>query len=167
MATASDTGLSPDTTALLASVSPEAAKLVAVLLVQKAADPRKGVPRKISQEMGGWGSTTQIEKEKRGDLQTFLDGMARRVFVPSIYDHLIALAVASHPVGGPAKKARQPAARYQRRRPRREPSQAELEAFKRGNEPRGGGASRRSPEAQGGQIGRPRHLTRFEKKAGQ
>ena len=134
MATVSDTGLLPDTAALFASVSPEAAKLVAVLLEQKAADPRKGVPRKVSQEMGGWGSTTQIEKEKRGDLQTFLDGMARRVFVPSIYDHLIALAVASHPLGGPMKKARQPAARYQRRRPRREPTQAELEALKRGNE---------------------------------
>jgi hypothetical protein len=134
MATASDSGLSPDTATLLASVSPEAAKLVAVLLEQKAADPRKGVPRKVSQEMGGWGSTTQIEKEKRGDLQTFLDGMARRVFVPSIYDHLIALAVASHPLGGPMKKARQPAARYQRRRPRREPTQTELEALKRGNE---------------------------------
>jgi hypothetical protein len=142
MATPSDTGLSLDTAALLASVSPEAAKLVAVLLEQKAADPRKGVPRKVSQEMGGWGSTTQIEKEKRGDLQTFLDGMARRVFVPSIYDHLIALAVASHPLGGPMKKARQPAARYQRRRPRREPTQAELEALKRGH-----GRGRREAEA--------------------
>jgi hypothetical protein len=148
MATASDTGLSPETAALLASVSPEAAKLVAVLLEQKATDPRKGVPRKVSQEMGGWGSTTQIEKEKRGDLQTFLDGMARRVFVPSIYDHLIALAVASHPLGGPAKKARQPAARYQRRCPRREPTQAELEALKRGNERRRREAEARRAEAQ-------------------
>jgi len=137
MATASDTGLSP-----------EAAKLVAVLLEQKAADPRKGVPRKVSQEMGGWGSTTQIEKEKRGDLQTFLEGMARRVFVPSIYDHLIALAVASHPLGGPAKKARQPAARYQRRRPRRDPTQAELEALKRGNERGRREADARRAEAQ-------------------
>ena len=86
--------------------------------------------------MGGWGPTTRIEKEKRGDLQTFLDGMARRVFVPSIYDHLIALAVASHPLGGPPKKARQPAARYQRRRLRREPTQAELEALTLVNEDR-------------------------------
>ena len=46
----------------------------AVLLEQKAADPRKGVPRKVSQEMGGWGSTTQIEKEKRGDLRAFSTG---------------------------------------------------------------------------------------------
>jgi hypothetical protein len=154
MATASDTGLSPETAALLASVSSGAAKLVAVLLEQKAADPRMGVPRKVSQEMGGWGSTTQIEKEKRGDLQTFLDGMARRVFVPSIYDHLIALAIASHHVGAPEKKARQPAARYQRR-PRREPTQAELEALKSGNERR-----RREPEAHraGAQARRPKPL---------
>ena len=74
MATASETRVSPETAALLASVSPEAAKLVAVLLEQKAADPRKGVPRKVSQEMGGWGPTTQIEKEKAGRPASVLTG---------------------------------------------------------------------------------------------
>jgi hypothetical protein len=128
------TAPAPETEALLARVSPEGARLVLALLREKAADPRKMVPRKVSCEIGGWGQTVQIEKEKRGDLQTILAGASRLTFVPSLYDHLIELAIATHPTGQPPKKARQPSQRFVGRR--RSPTPQELEGLKKGNEKR-------------------------------
>ena len=91
--------------------------------------------RRQCQQCGNWGPTSQIAKENAGDLDSVLDGSVRKITAASFYRHLIELAIRSHPPAGPVK-ARQPAARYQRRCPRREPTQAELEALKRGNERR-------------------------------
>jgi hypothetical protein len=124
----------PETEALLARCSAEGAKLVAALLREKAADGRRMVPRKVSCAIGGWGLTSQIEKERRGDLLTVLAGTSRLTFVPSLYDHLIALAVESHPANAPPRKARQPSQSFAKRR--RLPTEAELEGLKHGNERR-------------------------------
>ena len=105
-------------------------------------------PRKVSCEIGGWGMTSQIEKEKRGELMTILAGTSRLTFVPSIYDHLIELAIATHPAGQPPKKARQPSQRFVGRR--RSPTPQELEGLKKGNEKhRLEAEARRTPREEG------------------
>jgi len=141
--------LSADAAALVASaeVSPAALALVADIAQRWSNDPRFSVSRKVSQEMLGIGPTRQIDLEHSGELRSYLDGTARRITLASIYLRLINLAIRSHPPAGPLK-ARQPAARYQRRSPRREPTQAELDALKRGNEWRRREAEARRAEAQ-------------------
>jgi hypothetical protein len=47
-------------------------------------------------------------------LLTWTDGTAVRVGTASLYQHLLDLIVASHPIGGPARKARQPSGSYQK-----------------------------------------------------
>jgi hypothetical protein len=89
----------------------------------------------------GHGMTRQILIEKAGEVESFLDGANRRISTASICRRLIALAILSHPVDGPELKARQPAKRYAKRR--REPTPAELEGLRRGNEGRREGAARK------------------------
>jgi hypothetical protein len=72
------------------------------------ADQSVGKSRKQSTELGGWGMTTQLNKEKSGVLLTWTDGAIVRVSTASLYLHLLDLIVASHPVDGPARKARTP-----------------------------------------------------------
>jgi hypothetical protein len=82
------------------------------------------------------------------DLQTILAGASRLTFVPSLYDHLIELAIATHPTGQPPKKARQPSQRFVGRR--RSPTPQELEGLKKGNEKRRLEAeARRTPREEG------------------
>jgi hypothetical protein len=90
-----------------------------------AADPSASKSRKDCMAVGGWGQTTQLEKEKRGVLRTYTDGASVRVTTQSLYEHLIELASV------PARKLRQPAARF--RRKRRDPTPQELDALKRAN----------------------------------
>ena len=116
-------------------MSAKAAAIVADIKRRQAADSRVMLTRRQCQQCGNWGPTSQIAKENAGDLDSVLDGSVRKITAASFYRHLIELAIRSHPPAGPVK-ARQPAARYQRRCPRREPTQAELEALKRGNERR-------------------------------
>jgi hypothetical protein len=71
-------------------------------------DPSVGKSRAQSQELGGWGASTQRLKEAAGLLQTWTDGTMVRVSTVSIYLHILDLIVASHPVNGPARKARTP-----------------------------------------------------------
>jgi hypothetical protein len=42
----------------------------------------------------------------RGELSSILEGRLRRIFVASVYDHLVRAAIASHPAGGGEAKAR-------------------------------------------------------------
>ena len=68
--------------------------------------------------------------------------------MPSLYDHLIELAIATHPTGQPPKKARQPSQRFVGRR--RSPTPQELEGLKKGNEKRRLEAeARRTPREEG------------------
>jgi hypothetical protein len=82
----------------------------------------KAFSRRDCQEKGGWGQTTQIEKEKSGVLRTVRDG--KKVLVPagSLFPHLIERVIASHPARGP--------------KPRRKPTPQELEGLRKGNEQR-------------------------------
>jgi hypothetical protein len=149
-------------------MSAKAAAIVADIKRRQAADSRVMLTRRQCQQGGNWGPTSQIAKENAGDLDSVLDGSVRKITAASFYRHLIELAIRSHPPAGPVK-ARQPAARYQRRCPRRESTQAELEALKRGNERRRCEAEARRAEAQARREAKAaaRHLTHFKKKAGQ
>lgn len=98
---------------------------VADIKAKWAADPSASKSRRQCMEIGGWGQTTQIAKEKRGVLRTYLDGASVRVTSKSLYRHLVELASV------PIHKVRRPAARFQRKR--RNPTEAELEGLRRAN----------------------------------
>ena len=101
-------------------MSAKAAAIVADIKRRQATDSRVMLTRRQCQQEGNWGPTSQITKENAGALDSVLDGSVRKITAASFYRHLIELAIRSHPPAGPVK-ARQPAARYQRRCPRREP----------------------------------------------
>jgi hypothetical protein len=101
---------------------------VADIKAKWAADPSASKSRRDCMLIGGWGQTTQLEKEKRGVLRTYTDGASVRVTTQSLYEHLIELASV------PIRKVRQPAARFQRKR--RQPTEAELTGLRLGNERR-------------------------------
>jgi hypothetical protein len=67
---------------------------VADILAQQAADRRVSLSRQECQIAGGWGATSQIEKENKGKLHRYLDGSRIRVTTASFYAHLIELASA-------------------------------------------------------------------------
>jgi hypothetical protein len=128
--------LSPDAAALVASaeVSPAAAALIADITQRWSRDSRFSVTRKETQQMLGIGATREIDLERAGELNSYLEGSMRRVPVGPIYARLIKLAIASHPVDGTAAKVRRPAKRFTRKiRPRTE---AELRGLALGNERR-------------------------------
>ena len=85
----------------------------------------------------GHGLTRQLAIEAAGEVQTYLDGGKRLVTADSIAIRMIALALSSHPADGPKLKVRQPPGRFQKRR--REPTAAELEGLRKGNEQRAAG----------------------------
>ena len=89
-------------------------------------------------ELGGWGPTRQINLVDSGELKSFLDGSLRRISTASFCRRLIAVAILTHPLDGPERKARQPLMRY---RTHRKPTPQELEGLRRGN-------TRRAAEAQ-------------------
>jgi hypothetical protein len=111
---------------------------VADIKAKWAADPSASKSRRQCMEIGGWGQTTQLEKEKRGVLRTYTDGASVRVTTKSLYEHLIELASV------PIRKVRQPAARFQRKR--RDPTPQELEALKRANAARKRAAAARKSQ---------------------
>jgi hypothetical protein len=81
---------------------------------QMIADKSVGKTRKQSMELGGWGMTSQREKERAGHLHTWNDGTIVRVSTVSIYLHILNTIVASNPVDGPRRKARTPTRPYQK-----------------------------------------------------
>ena len=105
---------------------------------KQAADPSASKSRRQCMEIGNWGQTTQLEKEKRGILRSYTDGASVRITTQSLYEHLIELASA------PVRKVRQPAARFQRKR--RDPTPQELEALKRANAARKRAAAARKSQ---------------------
>jgi hypothetical protein len=83
---------------------------IADILARQAADRRVSLSRQECMAEGGWGATSQIEKEAKGPLRRYLDGSRVRITSQSFYEHLLALASAA------PKKVRQPPARFARRR---------------------------------------------------
>ena len=119
-------------------LSAKASEIVSDLLRRKAKDCRTVLSRRDCEREGGWGPTRQIELERAGNLRSFLSGSKRVITAESFYGHLIASAIASHPLDSPERKARQPLMRY---RTHRKPTPQELEGLLRGN-------TRRAAEAQ-------------------
>jgi hypothetical protein len=97
-------------------------------------EPRFGIPRKEVMALFGHGMTRQLVIEADSEVQTFLDGGKRLITADSVAIRMIALALLSHPAGGPPLKIRQPPGRYRKRR--REPTPAELAGLAKGNEGR-------------------------------
>jgi hypothetical protein len=108
---------------------------VADIKAKWAADPSASKSRRQCMEIGGWRQTSQLQKEKKGELRTYLDGASVRITTQSLYEHLVQLASA------PVRKVRQPAARFRRKRRERTPQ--ELEALRRANEARKREAAKR------------------------
>jgi hypothetical protein len=77
---------------------------IKILFYQWKADPRKFLSRADCQLEGGWGATSQSEKEKVGVLRSILDGKKRLISVKSFYQHLITLLILSHPADGSRPK---------------------------------------------------------------
>jgi len=115
--------------------------------------------RRESQELGGWGPTRQINLEESGELESFLDGSLRRISTASFCRRLIAVAILTHPLDGPERRARQSLIRY---RTHRKPTPQELEGLRRGNARRATEAQQRRKTGAAGSA-----LTHFKKKAGQ
>ena len=97
-----------------ASVSPEAAALIADIDLKEANDQRVVVSRKEAMLILGVKQTKLLELEDAGILRSFLDGASRRISTASIYGRLRALAVASHPLNAEPAKVRRP--KHMRRR---------------------------------------------------
>jgi hypothetical protein len=72
-------------------------------------DEREALLSRVgSQERGGHGATHQILLEKKGELDVvYIDGRALTT-VDSIYERLIAKAIASHPLKGKATARKPP-----------------------------------------------------------
>jgi hypothetical protein len=79
---------------------------LADVLTRKAADTRFSLSRQQSAHEGGWGATSQIEKENAGKLRSYRDGARIRVTTQRFYEHLLELASA------PRSKVREPVARF-------------------------------------------------------
>jgi hypothetical protein len=104
----------PSLDELLSRTAPGAHAAVIGVYDRMDADASIGKTRKQCREIGGWGQTTQISKEKSGVLQAWNDGTIVRVGTVSLYLHIIDLIIASHPVDGPPRKARVPTRSYTR-----------------------------------------------------
>jgi hypothetical protein len=77
-------------------------------------DPSVGKTRSEAMTILACGATSVREKERRGDLKTWVDGTNVRISTVSLYLHILDLIVMSHPVDGPKRKARVPTASYQK-----------------------------------------------------
>jgi hypothetical protein len=92
----------------LNKAAPTAHSLIVSTYNKMKADLSVGKTRAQSMALGNWGASTQRAKEHSGVLQTWTDGTMVRVGTASIFLHVLDLIVASHPVNGPARKARTP-----------------------------------------------------------
>lgn len=114
----------PSLDELLAKTAPNAHTALIAVYDRMVEDQSVGKSRKQSMEIGGWGMTSQRQKEAAGHLQVWADGTIVRVSTASLYLHLFDLIVASNPIDGPQRKARNPAKPY-RKGHRRQPSVSE------------------------------------------
>jgi hypothetical protein len=135
VSTSHNTIIPPELEAFLAQATPEWHPDIADLFRKWQTDPRTALTRHDCQIEGGWGQTTQIEKEKSGALRSLRDGKKRLITTSSFYTHLIERVIASHPVSGPK---------------RRQPTPAELDGLRRANEQR----HREALERKGGTAAR-------------
>jgi hypothetical protein len=125
-----------------AKLSGAANAIIADLLMSYAAETRITLTRADCISRGGWSLSTQLNKEKAGYLLSILDGVSRRITARSFYQHLIDLAISSHPLNAPAARARSRQTKTSFRRPF-VPSAAQLEGLRRGNAQRAAAAEAR------------------------
>jgi hypothetical protein len=102
----------PSLDELLSKTASSAHAVVITTYEKMSGDQSVGKTRKQSMEIGGWGMTSQREKERLGYLQTWADGGIVRVSTVSIYTHILDTIVASNPIDGPRRYARTPTRPY-------------------------------------------------------
>jgi hypothetical protein len=98
----------------LAKAAPVAHALIVSTYDKLKTDLSVGKSRAEAMALLGCGATSERVKEQSGALKTWVDGTNVRVSSVSIYLHILDLIVASHPVGGPARKARTPTGSYRK-----------------------------------------------------
>ena len=125
-----------------APINPQILSQIAALIEQRRRDPRFGMRRKEAMAIFGIGLTRVMTLEVDGEVETYLDGANRMITVNSVYVRQIALLLLANPISGPAPKARLPAKLYQPRR-LAPPTEADLEALRKGNEGRALAAARK------------------------
>jgi hypothetical protein len=96
--------------------APAAHSDIRELFHRKRDDKRTAMSRADCKFEGGWGDTSQIEKEKSGALRSFLDGKKRLISTASFYEHLITRLILSHPADGPAPRGTATSTRFGARR---------------------------------------------------
>jgi hypothetical protein len=104
----------PSLKEVLAKIAPNAHPAAITIYDRLLADQSIGKTRKQCLEIGGWGMTSQRQKEAAGQLQSWNDGTIVRVSTASLYLHILNLIVASHPANGPQRKARIPTKPYRK-----------------------------------------------------
>jgi hypothetical protein len=122
--------ISPELAAYLDRADPCAHQLIIDIYQKWQANPSLGMKRPAVCALLNCGATSELQKEKAGILETYVDGAAVRVGTASAHRHAIELVIVSHPVDGPPLKARKspfPLAKTQRRS--RGPNPQELAAL--------------------------------------
>ena len=108
-------------------LSEKAQALIDDIQRAQSLDQRVIVSRRVAQAMLSIGQTRLLELEKLGLLHSLLDGSSRRITTASVYNYLIARAVASHPSDGVEEKVRLPSNMKRKApKPRRRPTENEL-----------------------------------------
>jgi hypothetical protein len=128
---ATDTLLS---STILATLDPARLRMVGDLGAAYAAEPAPTLSRTGVMGRTGWSLSTLIKREESGAVDSFLDGVSRRITTISLYRCLANAIVDSRDEAGAARKARQPAKRF--RRKARERTAAELLGLQKANQAR-------------------------------
>jgi hypothetical protein len=117
----------PSLEELLARAASNAHAALIAIYGRMLEDKSVGKTRKQSMEIGGWGMTSQRQKEAAGQLQSWNDGTIVRVSTVALYLHILDLIVASHPADGPPRKARTPTKPYRKGHRRQSPDSGRKE----------------------------------------
>jgi hypothetical protein len=96
-------------------IHPAARRLIRESLIDErrivVGEGRANFTRKQHQTFAGFGATRQLEIEKRGEVDTMVDGGLKLISVRSAFRRLRRQILASYPVSGPAASAARGAAK--------------------------------------------------------
>ena len=99
------TSILPENSPIEQRLSAKAQALIADIRRAQSLDQRIIVSRRTAMQMLSVGQTRLLELEKLGLLRSLLDGASRRLTTLSVYDYLVARAVASYHRTAPKRKS--------------------------------------------------------------
>jgi hypothetical protein len=91
-------------------LSDQAAEKIRQLRQAQRNDPRIVVSTATAAIACDYGETKVRELTEVGEFSSIVDGKLRRIFMASVYDHLVRRIIATYPAGGPPLKS--PAGRF-------------------------------------------------------